>query len=58
MHQPFYDDEFQKHLDNLPPNELRLLWVKTTLQLLDEIDVMVQIDGVREAADYLNRFFE
>lgn len=58
MHQPFYDDEFQKHLDNLPPNELRLLWVKTTLQLLDEIDVMVQIDGVTEAADYLNRFFE
>lgn len=58
MHQPFYDDEFQKHLDNLPPNELRLLWVKTTLQLLDEIDVMVEIDGVKEAADYLNRYFE
>ena len=58
MHQPFYDEDFFRRLDNLPPNELRLLWVKTTLQLLDEIDVMVQIDGVREAADYLNRFFE
>jgi hypothetical protein len=58
MHQPFYDDEFQKHLDNLPPNELRLLWVKMTLQLMDEIDTMVHIDGVKEAADYLNRFFE
>lgn len=58
MHQPFYDDDFRKNLDSLSPNELRLLWVKTTLQLLDEIDIMIQIDGVKEAADYLNRFFE
>jgi len=58
MHQPFYDDEFQKNLDNLSPNELRLLWVKLSLKLMDEIDIMVEIDGVKDAADYLNRFFE
>lgn len=58
MHQPFHDDEFLKNLDNMSPNELRLLWVKLSLKLMDEIDVMVEIDGVKDAADYLNRFFE
>lgn len=58
MHQPFHDDEFLKNLDNMSPNELRLLWVKLSLKLMDEIDIMVEIDGVKDAADYLNRFFE
>jgi hypothetical protein len=58
MHQPFHDDEFLKNLDTLSQNELRLMWVNLSLKLLEEIDVMVEIDGVKEAADYLNRFFE
>lgn len=58
MHQPFHDDEFLKNLDNMSPNELRLLWVKLSLKLMDEIDIMVEIDGVKDASDYLNRFFE
>ena len=58
MHQPFHDDEFLKNLDTLSQNELRLMWVNLSLKLLEEIDVMVEIDGVKEAADYLNIFFE
>ena len=58
MHQPFHDDEFLKNLDNMSPNELRLLWVKLSLKLMHEIDIMVDIDGVKDASDYLNRFFE
>jgi hypothetical protein len=57
MHQPM-DDEFSRQIDNLSPNELRLLWVKLSLKLMDEIDYQIEIDGVKEAADYLNRFFE
>ena len=52
------DDEFSRQIDNLSPNELRLLWVKLSLKLMDEIDYQIEIDGVKEAADYLNRFFE
>ena len=57
MHQPM-DDEFSRQIENLSPNELRLLWVKLSLKLMDEIDYEIGIDGVKEAADYLNRFFE
>ena len=58
MHQPFHDEDFLKNLDNMTLNELRLLWIEIMMKLLDEIDILIEIEGVRDAADYLNRFFE
>jgi len=42
----------------MSPNELRVLWLNLTMQLLNDIDDLVEIEGVKDAADYLNRFFE
>jgi len=58
MHQPFHDEDFLKNLDSMTSNELRLLWIEMMIKLLDEIDDLIEIEGVRDAADYLNRFFK
>lgn len=42
----------------MSPNELRVLWLNLTMQLLSDIDDLIEIEGVKDAADYLNRFFE
>ena len=42
----------------MSPNELRVLWLNLTMQLLNDINDLVEIEGVKDAADYLNRFFE
>lgn len=57
MHQPF-DDNFDKKLDAMTANELRLLWIKLYMKLADEIDFMVEHSDLREANDYLNKFFD
>jgi len=58
MHQPFHDEEFKRSIDEMSPNELRVLWLNLTMQLLSDIDDLIEIEGVKDAADYLNRFFE
>ena len=58
MHRPFHDEEFKRNIDEMSPNELRVLWLNLTMQLLNDIDDLIEIEGVKDAADYLNRFFE